>query len=123
MLPSLVHHEWVSKDNAVRLLEWAGRNHLLTYAAHRAPRITTEEVDGYQIKRPWNELFDYVVNHPTDDGHLQKCIRALAYADKRFEGRTAMNGLRCKPDTFLELGNMGMYYWLANGRDSFEHLG
>ena len=89
------------------MIEWAGRCHLLTYVSQTSPPVTPAEVDKYQIKRPWNEIFDRAINHPSDDGHLQKCVRSLAYGEEVFSKTEAKGGYQIKPDTWLRLANMG----------------
>jgi Questin oxidase-like len=111
MMPSLIKHEWISRENGVRMIEWAGRCHLLTYVAQTAPPITSADIDNYQIKRPWNEIFDRAINHPSDDGHLQKCIRSLAFGEKVWEEKYDEADHQIKPDAWLRLANLGKYYF------------
>jgi hypothetical protein len=107
MLPTLVHHDWISPANAIRLQEWTGRCHLLNYVSQVAPRLTLEELDGYVSSRSWDEAFRYSILHPSDDGHLAKCIRSLAFGSQLLSEKSGSNGLRMKPDSWLQLANLG----------------
>ena len=109
-MPTLVNHEWISRENAVRLIEWAGRCHLLAYVSQTAPPITPAEIDHYPVERQWNEIFERAINHPSDDGHLQKCIRSVAFGEKLLSERYGQADYQIKPETWLRLANFGMFY-------------
>lgn len=106
-MPKFIDHEWISAENAVRVIEWAGRSHLFNYVSRTAPPLTTAEVNQYPIQRSWDEIYNYSINHPTDDGHLQKCVRSLAYGEKTMSGKFGKNGFLMKPDAWLRLANLG----------------
>lgn len=107
LMPTLVNHKWISRENGVRLIEWAGRCHVLTCVGQTAPPITTAEIDKYSPKLSWDEVFDRAINHPTDDGHLQKCIRSLAFGEKVMSPKYGKGKFLMKPDAWLKLGNLG----------------
>lgn len=106
-MPTLVNHKWISKENGIRLIEWAGRCHLLAYVAQTAPPITPDEVDKYPAERSWEEIFDRAINHPTDDGHLQKCIRSLAWGEEALGPKHNQGNLLIKPASWLKFANFG----------------
>lgn len=106
MMPSFIDHPWISRENGIRMIEWAGRCHLLTYVSQTAPPVTPKDIDNYEIKRSWQEVFDYAINHPTDDGHLQKCVRSLIYGEKILSSKYGQNGLQIRPDSWLRIANL-----------------
>lgn len=107
MMPSLVEHDWISKSNATRLLEWAGRCHLLNYVSQVFPPLTPKEVEHYPTPRTWDELFEYATAHPSDDGHLSKCMRSLAFGDKLWSQGHHLSGQRMENGSWLRLANLG----------------
>ena len=114
--PSLVHHDWISQENAIRMLEWAGRCNMMIYVAQTAPPITPAEIDRYPPKRSWSEIFSYSINHPTDDGHMQKCVRSLAFGEKYLSSKHTQGALLIKPESWLRFANFGKFYLiLAQG--------
>lgn len=114
MMPSFIDHEWISAKDAIRVIEYAGRAHLFNYVSRISPPVTPSEINEYPIKRSWDEVFNYAINHPTDDGHLQKCVRSLAYGEKTMSGKFGDNGFQIKPDAWLRLANLGKFRLIAN---------
>ena len=106
MMPTLISHSWISPQNAVRMTEWAGRCHLLNYVSQTAPPLTPAEIDIYPITRTWDEIFQYSIEHPSDDGHLAKCVRSLAFGEKVMSDRYGTHDHRIKPDSWLKLANL-----------------
>ena len=106
MIPSLAKHPWSSHENSVRLMEWAGRCHLLNYVSQAAPPLTPAEIDSYPTTRTWQEIFDYSIHHPSDDGHLGKCVRSLAFGEKVMSGKFGTKGYEIRPDSWLKLANL-----------------
>ena len=106
-MPSFIDHPWIVRSNSVRLLEWAGRCHLLNYVSQTAPPITTTDIEQYPLKRSWDEIFTYSMHHPTDDGHLTKCIRSLALGEKIMVGEKVQPGYLMKPELWARLANLG----------------
>lgn len=107
LLPTLVEHPWICRENALRLLEWAGRLHLLHYAAQTAPPLTTVELDTYPSLRSWDQAFDFAINHPSDDGHLVKNIRALAWGEQVMSKKYDPAKRVMKPENWLKLASLG----------------
>ena len=107
LMPTLVKHKWISRENAVRLMEWAGRLHLLHYVAETAPPLSTAELDTYPSLRSWNQVFDLANNHPFDDGHLVKNIRALAWGEQVMSKKYDQAKDIMEPGTWLKLASLG----------------
>lgn len=107
LMPTLIHHEWISRENATRWMEWAGRLHLLHYVAENAPPLDTTELDMYPSTLSWDHTFDRANNHPSDDGHLAKNIRALAWCEQFMSTRYDATKDIMKPGTWLRLANLG----------------
>ncbi|KAH7411526.1 putative HypA-like protein [Cadophora sp. MPI-SDFR-AT-0126] len=83
LLPSLMKHAWLSTHNKLRLLEWIGRYDLLLYIAQSSPKLTTEDLATCKQRQgTWEEVIRYSIRHPTDDGHLAKMVRALAFGQQ-----------------------------------------
>lgn len=106
-MPSFVNHPWISRSNSIRLLEWAGRCHLLNYISQTAPPITTADIEDYPLKRSWDEMFSYAINHPSDDGHLSKCIRSLALGQQVMTGENLQPSYQMRPELWARLANLG----------------
>lgn len=111
LMPRLVDHPWITNENGIRLIEWAGRSHLITYISEMAPPITTAEIDDYQTNRNrgWDEIIHLAITHPSDDGHLLKCIRSLAWAEKRLSPKYAEGGFLMTPESWRRLANLGKH--------------
>lgn len=107
LMPTLVNHEWISRENAIRWMEWTGRLHLLHYVAETAPPLDTTELDKKSSTLSWDSVFDHANNHPTDDGHLVKNIRALAWAEQFTSQKYDSTKDTMRPRTWLKLANLG----------------
>jgi hypothetical protein len=107
LMPTLVEHEWISRENAVRLMEWAGRLHLVHYVAETAPPLSTAELDTYRSLRSWDQVFDLAINHPSDDGHLVKNIRALAWGERVMSKKYDHAKNIMEPGMWLKLASLG----------------
>jgi Questin oxidase-like len=107
LMPTLVEHQWISRENAVRLIEWAGRLHLLHYVAETAPQLSAAELDTYPSVRSWDQVFDLAKHHPSDDGHLVKSIRALAWGEQVMSKKYDQAKNIMEPGTWLKLANLG----------------
>lgn len=108
-LSSIVKLPFLSTRNKLRLLEWKGRLDLLMYVSRGSPDLRLDEVTNYPVNNEWPAIFSKSVNHPDDDGHLVKFVRALAHGQqvcKQFESRgpqeVPVNG-----KMWLQIGNMG----------------
>ncbi|KAK5704726.1 hypothetical protein LTR17_021640 [Elasticomyces elasticus] len=106
LMPTLINHQWISRENSVRLMEWAGRCHLLNYMSQTAPPISPAVIDNYPLKLDWDQIFDRAINHPSDDGHLQKCIRSLAFGQKIMSDKYVKGEYQVKPGSWLRFANM-----------------
>lgn len=76
-----------------------------------APPLTAAEIQNYPINRSWEDLFERSINHPSDDGHLAKCVRSLAYGEKVLGNRDGGEGedaaMQLRGDDWLRLANLG----------------
>jgi hypothetical protein len=106
-MPTLVEHQWICRDNVVRLMEWAGRLHLLHYVAETCPPLNTAELDANPSLRSWDQVFGFAINHPSDDGHLVKNIRALAWGEQVMSKKYDHAKDIMKPGTWLKLAGLG----------------
>lgn len=88
-------------------MEWAGRLHLLHYVAETAPPLSTAELDTYRSLRSWDQLFDLAINHPSDDGHLVKNIRALAWGEQVMSKKYDHAKDIMEPGMWLKLASLG----------------
>ena len=107
LMPTSINHEWISRQNAIRWMEWAGRLHLLHYVAETAPPLETTELDEQPSTLSWDQVIYHANNHPSDDGHLVKNIRALAWAEQFMSRRYDATRDIMKPDSWLRLANLG----------------
>ncbi|KAK5311540.1 hypothetical protein LTR93_011693 [Exophiala xenobiotica] len=105
--PSLVHHPWLSFKNSIRLLEWQGRYFLLLYAAEALPKLSTEDLADYKKSlQSWNQLFQKSILHKTDDGHLPKAMRALAFGEQVWKTLSDRSNRLMEQDMWLKLANL-----------------
>lgn len=110
MWPSILNHPWIPRKDAVRLLEWMGRYFVLLYIAERSPEFKPNDIDKYQGSvKPWSELFERSIDHKTDDGHLPKAIRALAWGQEYTRASPQRDKLLMKDgNAWLRLANLSM---------------
>jgi hypothetical protein len=109
--PSLVHHPWLCLSNSIRLLEWQGRYFLTVYAAEACPKISTEDLAEYvKPLESWDQLFQKCIAHSTDDGHLPKVIRALAFGESTWKTLSSQSNRLMKEDMWLKLANRGKFH-------------
>lgn len=110
MWPSILNHPWIPREAAVRLLEWMGRYFVLLYIAERSPAFKPEDINKYKRPlKPWAELFSQSINHRTDDGHLSKAMRALAWGRHITQASSKRDKLLMKDgSTWLKLANLSM---------------
>lgn len=108
MWPSILNHPWIPREAAVRLLEWMGRYFVLLYIAERSPAFKPEDINKYKRPlKPWAELFSQSINHRTDDGHLSKAMRALAWGRHITQASSKRDKLLMKDgSTWLKLANL-----------------
>ncbi|KAH7028435.1 hypothetical protein B0J12DRAFT_584101 [Macrophomina phaseolina] len=108
--PSLLEHPWLSTENRTRLLEWQGRYNVLLVLAEDLPRLTPEDL-AKCTNEPcsWDKLFRRAIEHRTDDGHLAKVIRALAYGEQTSKDPKIKNRLSMKGDMWRKLANLSEF--------------
>ena len=80
---------------------------MLNFVSQNSPPITAAEIDEYPLTRSWDDLFDRAINHPSDDGHLQKCIRSLAFGERYMSEKWGKGDFQIKPDSWRKLANLG----------------
>lgn len=108
---AIIDSPWINTRAKVRLLEWKGRMDLILYASRHSPRLDLNEITDYRISKSWAELFQAGINHPEDDGHVVKLLRAIAHGEqisKPLEKHGKAKDLVMKGDAWLKAGNMGM---------------
>ncbi|CEN60860.1 hypothetical protein ASPCAL07532 [Aspergillus calidoustus] len=93
----------------LRLLEWKGRMDLIMYISRNAPELYLEEITNYPVTADWDTIIAHCNQHPGDDGHLSKLVRALRNAEevcKPYAGQEKERGLKITGDSWLKIGNM-----------------
>lgn len=108
-LSTILKLPYLDVRTKLRLLEWKGRLDLLMYVSRGSPDLQLDEVTKYPVKDDWRGIFSKSVNHPTDDGHLTKFVRALAHGQQvceQFESR-GPQAMPISGRMWLQLGNMG----------------
>ncbi|CAI9630963.1 hypothetical protein GT037_010064 [Alternaria burnsii] len=111
VMKSILDLPILSAANRARLLEMKGRVDLLIWASRKMPTPQDTDVHTYPIRLGWPEVFERSYNHPTDDGHLAKFVRTLAYAQELcvpYEGEAKQRGLKVTGDMWLKIGNMAV---------------
>lgn len=101
---------YLSGKNKARLLEMKGRTDILIWASRNMPDPQVDDILNYPIHLGWPEVFAQSYKHPSDDGHLAKFVRAVAYAEKLcrpYEKEAEKRGLRVTGDMWLKIGNLG----------------
>ena len=100
---------YLSSRSKSRLLEMKGRIDLLNWVSRNMPKPELKDVIDYNIFHDWPDVFAQSCKHPTDDGHLPKYVRAVAYARElcRPYETEARNGFLVKGDMWIRIANMG----------------
>lgn len=99
-------------------MEWLMRYNLLIYGAHGAPELTTKDLERHETRQgTWKDVIKSSVNHKTDDGHLSKMIRALAFGREQLKPLQKTNKTLMKDHLWLKLAIMGMLYTLNGALD------
>ncbi|KAK1144750.1 hypothetical protein N8T08_004761 [Aspergillus melleus] len=101
---------YLSSHSKSRLLEMKGRMDLLNWASRNMPKPELKDVIDYNVFHDWPEVFAQSCKHPTDDGHLPKYVRAVAYARElcRPYETEARNGFLVKGDMWIRIANMAV---------------
>ncbi|KAK9490784.1 hypA-like protein [Lipomyces doorenjongii] len=73
---------YLSASNKSRLLEMKGRMDLLIWASRKMPEPQPDDILNYPIHLGWPEVFVNSYLHPSDDGHLAKFVRTVAFAEE-----------------------------------------
>jgi hypothetical protein len=107
---------YLTAASKARLLEMKGRMDLLIWASRKMPDPRPADIVNYPIHLGWPEVFTQSYLHPTDDGHLAKFVRTVAFAqehcrsyDERVRNETGrvIQGLPVRGDMWLQIGNIG----------------
>lgn len=95
-----------------RLLEMKGRMDLLIWAPRKMPQPQVDDILNYPIHLGWPKVFSKSYLHPSDDGHLAKFVRTVAFAEelcRPFETKLPSDNLPVSGDMWLKIGNMGKF--------------
>jgi hypothetical protein len=95
-----------------RLLEMKGRMDLLIWASRKMPEPQVDDILNYPIHLGWPEVFSKSYLHPSDDGHLAKFVRTVAFAEKlshSYETKLDSDIFPVSGDMWLKIGNMGKW--------------
>lgn len=101
---------YLSASNKSRLLEMKGRMDLLIWASRKMPEPQPNDILNYPIHFGWPEVFANSYLHPSDDGHLAKFVRTVAFAEelcRPYESSGNLKNLPVKGDMWLKIGNLG----------------
>ncbi|KAL2785436.1 hypothetical protein BJX66DRAFT_343075 [Aspergillus keveii] len=110
---------YLTAASKARLLEMKGRMDLLIWASRKMPDPRPDDLINYPIHRGWPEVFARSYLHPTDDGHLAKFVRTVAFAeglcrshDERGENEAGriIGDLPVRGDMWLQIGNIGVVF-------------
>ncbi|KAJ6020753.1 hypothetical protein N7540_006257 [Penicillium herquei] len=94
-----------------RLLEMKGRVDLLIWASRKMPEPQIADILNYPIHLGWPEVFSKSYLHPSDDGHLVKFVRTVAFGEelsRPFEKKLPSDALPVSGDMWLKIGNMAV---------------
>jgi hypothetical protein len=101
---------YLSASNKSRLLEMKGRMDLLIWASRKMPEPQPHDILHYPIHSGWPEVFANSYLHPSDDGHLAKFVRTVAFAEelcRPYELGKKLENLPVMGDMWLKIGNLG----------------
>lgn len=93
-----------------RLLKMKGRMDLLIWASRKMPLPQLDDVLNYPVRQGWPDVFSKSYLHPSDDGHLAKFVRTVAFAEelcRPLEKKLSNDRLPVSGDMWLKIGNMG----------------
>ncbi|KAL3490288.1 hypothetical protein BJX62DRAFT_207546 [Aspergillus germanicus] len=107
---------YLTTSSKARLLEMKGRMDLLIWASRKVPDPRPDDIVNYPIHLGWPEVFAQSYLHPSDDGHLAKFVRTVAFAHELCRSRErGMNeasrmiqGLPVRGDMWLQIGNIAV---------------
>lgn len=101
---------YIEDSTKCRLLEMKGRMDILIWASRRMPEPQIDDLLEYPIHLGWPEVFSKSYLHPSDDGHLAKFVRTVAFAEelsRPLETKLDSDYLPVSGDMWLKIGNMG----------------
>ncbi|KAL3456412.1 hypothetical protein BJX64DRAFT_270706 [Aspergillus heterothallicus] len=100
---------YLTQRTKLRLLEWKGRMDLIMYISRNSPALYLDEITSYPSTNDWKTIITKSYQHPGDDGHLSKLVRALRNGEQvcsQYKGREQELGLKIAGDSWLKIGNM-----------------
>ncbi|KAE8378255.1 hypA-like protein [Aspergillus bertholletiae] len=100
---------YLSASNKARLLEMKGRMDLLIWASQKMPEPHPGDILNYPIHLGWPEVFSQSYLHPSDDGHLSKFVRTVAFAEELCRPyEKTQKTLPVSGDMWLKIGNIAV---------------
>lgn len=131
---SFLKQPWLSTPNKIRLLEWKVRGDLALYASRGCAKLLPEEITNYKpthgADASWDDVFERAKKF-TDDGHVNKFIRALANGEKECKRWEGEDGFVIKGDMWRLLAHMvidsveaGDPHWVRNAgmKEAWEEV-
>ena len=92
LVSAILEQSWLSIQNKTHLLERVGRFLLALYSSNHVAPLHVSEISSYIPKKSalgvegsWDNIISRAVDM-SDDGHVAKLIRALAFGEKACEG-------------------------------------
>jgi hypothetical protein len=114
LVSAILEQSWLSIQNKGRLLEWVGRFLLALYSSNHVAPLYVSEVSDYIPKKSalgsegsWENIISRAVD-VSDDGHVAKLIRALAFGEKACDGWEEKTPLIIKGKMWRQIGSMSM---------------
>ena len=112
LVSAILEQPWLSIQNKTRLLEWVGRFLLALYCSNHVAPLHLAEISDYAPKKTalgsegsWDNIISRVVD-VSDDGHVAKLIRALAFGEKACESWEEKTPLIVKGKMWKQIGSM-----------------
>jgi hypothetical protein len=112
LVSAILEQPWLSFQNKTRLLEWVGRFLLALYCSNHVAPLHVSEVSDYIPKKSalgsegsWDNIISRAVDM-SDDGHVAKLIRALAFGKKACESWGEKTPLIIKGEMWRQIGSM-----------------
>jgi hypothetical protein len=112
LVSAILEQPWLSIQNKTRLLEWVGRYLLALYCSNHVAPLHVSEVSDYIPKKSslgdegsWYNIISRAVD-VSDDGHVAKLIRALAFGEKACVGWEEKTPLIVNGKMWRQIGSM-----------------
>ncbi|GKZ71054.1 hypothetical protein AnigIFM60653_009905 [Aspergillus niger] len=99
---------YLKASDKARLLEMKGRMDLLMWASRKMPEPQPDDIMNYPIHLGWPEVFAQSYLHPSDDGHLSKFVRTVAFAEQLCRPYEDSKTLPVRGDMWLKIGNIAV---------------